>query len=264
MQSGGDYGTITFGDGTPEAVCIPSTFGADVPSCEIGTVNVVIPELDGFGFACSEPLDPPRPDDPTDEDFEDPDTDGDGIPDRNDPDIDGDGIPNGQDPDRDGDGIPNEDESDGDSYGNVSGGQTCSSRPACSGDPVSCSIVLQTWSTRCESRKIGQGINKIEAALRSMQQTLEDGLSAEGFDAEGEAITDTEVPGETFDFSSEITGVYNAGGAAGSCPADTVVQTSFGSIPISWSMLCDFASTIRPLVIFLFGLAAFRMTMRAF
>ena len=261
---GGSYGTIAYGDGTPEAVCIPADYASDLPTCDIGTVNVVIPELDGFGFACSETLDPPLPDDPTEDDVIDQDTDGDGIPDRNDPDIDGDGIPNGQDPDVDGDGVPNEDETDSNNYGSVSGGLTCSSRPSCSGDPVARSIVLQTWSTRCEAREMGQGIDRLEAAVRSLQNSVEEGLSADGFDPNAEAISDTEpVPGN-FDFQADISSIYNQGGAAGSCPADTVVNTSFGAIAIPWTMLCEFASTIRPLVIFLFGLAAFRMTMRAF
>ena len=262
--AGGSYGTIAFGDGTPEAVCIPSDYADDLPTCDFGTVNVVIPQLAGFGFACSAPLDPPLPDDPTDQDVIDQDTDGDGIPDRSDPDIDGDGIPNSQDPDVDGDGVPNEDETESDNNGEVSGGGTCNSRPSCSGDPVACSVVLQTWSTRCEAKEIGQGINRLEAAVLSMKQALEDGLSAEGFDANGEAITDGEPASETFDFSADIANIYNQGGAAGSCPADTIVNTSFGSIAIPWTVLCQFASTIRPLVIFLFGLAAFRMTMRAF
>lgn len=263
-EQGGSYGTIAYGDGTPEAVCIPPNYGADLPTCDIGTVNVVIPELDGFGFACSDPLDPPLPDDPTDQDVIDEDTDGDGIPDREDPDIDGDGIPNGSDPDVDGDGIPNEDESDTENYGSVSGGLTCSSRPSCSGDPVQCSVVLQTWSTRCEAKKVGQGINKLTAAVNAMKSALETGLSADGFDPAGESITDAEPGQETFDFQADIDSIYNQGGAAGSCPSDTIVNTSFGAIAIPWTMLCEFASTIRPLVIFLFGLAAFRMTMRAF
>ena len=261
---GGSYGTIAYGDGTPEAVCIPADYGDDVPTCDIGTVNVVIPELDGFGFACSEPLDPPLPDDPTDEDVIDQDTDGDGVPDRSDPDIDGDGIPNSQDPDIDGDGVPNEDETDSDNNGQVSGGLTCSSRPSCSGDPVNCSIVLQTWSTRCEAKEIGQGIDRLQAAVLGMKEALETGLSADGFDPNAEAISDSEPSQDTFDFSSDISNIYNQGGATGSCPADTIVNTSFGQIAIPWTMLCEFASTIRPLVIFLFGLAAFRMTMRAF
>lgn len=261
---GGSYGTISFGDGTPEAVCIPSDYGDDIPNCDIGTVNVVIPQLDGFGFACSSPLDPPLPDDPTDQDVLDQDTDNDGIPDRQDPDIDGDGVPNSQDPDIDGDGVPNEDETESDNNGTVNGGLTCSARPSCSGDPVQCSVVLQTWSTRCEAKEIGQGITRLEAAVRDMQNALEEGLSAEGFDPDGEAITDGEPAQETFDFSADIANIYNQGGASGSCPADTIVNTSFGQIAIPWTMLCEFASTIRPLVIFLFGLAAFRMTMRAF
>lgn len=262
--TGGSYGTIALGDGTPEAVCIPSDYADDLPTCDFGTVNVVIPELDGFGFACSGPLDPPLPDDPTENDVVDQDTDGDGVPDRNDPDIDGDGIPNSSDPDIDGDGVDNEDETESDNNGTVSGGGTCNSRPSCSGDPVACSIVLQTWATRCESKEIGQGITRLEAAINEMKNSLADGLSAEGFDPNAAAITDGETASETFDFSADIQNIYNQGGAAGSCPADTVIATSFGSVPISWSMLCEFASTIRPLVIFLFGLAAFRMTMRAF
>ncbi|GAA5442910.1 hypothetical protein Misp06_01085 [Microbulbifer sp. NBRC 101763] len=92
--------------------------------------------------------------DPT-TDFDETDTDGDGIPDSNDDDIDGDGTPNGQDDDIDGDGIPNDDdptqEGDKDKEGSANASGGCTVAPQCTGDPQECAILKQQWYTMCHS-----------------------------------------------------------------------------------------------------------------
>ena len=128
------------------------------------------------------------------------DIDGDGIPDIEDSDMDGDGINNGSDDDADGDGLLNEDdptpdgdldagtddeiegEGEGETTENeVSGGVSCDVAPTCSGDAAACSVVIQSWKTRCAAEDLTEeigdsadgGIGDANTASNSLIDTFE-------------------------------------------------------------------------------------------
>lgn len=259
-ELGGFYGFTSpnlggYGDG--QAICIPQAYADDVPTCDISTVNVLELEGSNGGFACAGPIEDPMPDDPQAGDPE-PDTDGDGIPDSNDPDIDGDGIPNSQDPDKDGDGIPDEDDPTPQGEGpqnSVDGGGTCSTRPSCTGDAVQCAILFQLWSARCEAEKREKG---------------DDGETSdiEGFDPNNAALTqpgDGDIPTTETDASGLFGQIFSVAQQSGTCPADAqITLATVGVVTVPYTFLCQFASTIRPLVLLLMGFVGFRIGLRGF
>jgi hypothetical protein len=278
---GGFYGAVGLGDNVGTAICIPSDYGDDIPTCQPGTPIYLSKNLEGEGsFVCAAPLDPPKADDETSEKPEESDIDGDGIPDKDDPDMDGDGINNGSDPDADGDGIPDVDDPDsdgGDDAGSsVSGGGSCASAPVCVGDAVQCAIRRQTWEARCATEKgnqiaskgfdslggkldnIGTGIGALVEAFTSTD------TSGMQFDPEGTKVLETPLDDGDTDLGTDLASIFNQGGATGSCPADATLSLSYWNIDVPWTMLCNFAAMIRPLLLFFFAYSSFQILMRGF
>lgn len=243
-----NFGTYSLDSSGIGYICVPP----EVPQDEQCLSNEIL-VTDRYGNSWCSAITPPGYEGPP----EPPDLDGDGIPDSEDSDIDGDGIPNSTDPDRDGDGVNNEDDIDpdgkeqgagdpndpGGSDGSVTGGGACDSEPVCKGDPVTCAIVRQTWETRCA----------LEYDESFVDQLADSGGS----------------PGDLFgadeDLQSELSNVYNVGGAAGSCPAPIALGlTNAAGAQLEWTPLCDFAELLRPLLVLIFGYIGFRIVMRAF
>lgn len=55
---------------------------------------------------------------------------------------------------------------------------------------------------------------------------------------------------------------FDSGVGAGQCPADVVISTQFGSVPISWQYPCELATTFRPVVLFFAWIAALYIVVR--
>ena len=283
-NSGGTYGFVS-----GRQVCIPDDYDNDLPTCDSGgvvhlveggfvcetprdpdpdnTPNSNEPDTDGDGIPNSEDSDadgdgtPNFLDDDVDGDgvpnASDNDVDGDGIPNADDPDIDGDQVLNGNDPDADGDGVDDDTDTDDDGDGiedpndptpggtenSVSGGGNCESQPQCQGDAIQCAILYQTWSSRCAEEN------------EEFPDLAELGL--DGLDK-----GDLHLPDE--DITGVLSGVFNQTGAAGSCPAPQTLNLGVTSIDIPYTILCDYASAIRPMIILIFGFVGFRIIMRAF
>ncbi|MEM1188117.1 MAG: virulence factor TspB C-terminal domain-related protein [Pseudomonadota bacterium] len=259
--SGGTYGAAGIGDDISTAICIPDDFADDLPSCDDSEV-VVLDQPDpnslDASFACSGGVDPPLDPDPTTSTPRpDPDIDGDGIPDYNDGDMDGDGIPNSTDSDADGDGVADVDDGqiggsapDPRELGSASGGGTCAQRPQCSGDPIACAILWQSWSTRCaiEEPDIPNGFE-------------DQILNGPGTDPAEVAIRDD----GDIDLASPFTYIFTPTQIAGACPAARSISfTGLGDVAFEWTSMCDFASYVRPLVLLIFGWVAVRIGMRGF
>lgn len=55
---------------------------------------------------------------------------------------------------------------------------------------------------------------------------------------------------------------FESGVGSGSCPADNIIVTQFGSVPISWQYPCQLATTFRPVVLFFAWIAALYIVVR--
>lgn len=55
---------------------------------------------------------------------------------------------------------------------------------------------------------------------------------------------------------------FESGIGAGQCPADNVVATRFGFVPISWALPCQLAETFRPVVLFFAWITALYIVVR--
>ncbi|MEM8493535.1 MAG: virulence factor TspB C-terminal domain-related protein [Pseudomonadota bacterium] len=259
--SGGTYGAAGLGDDVTTAICIPSDFADELPTCDLSTV-VVLDQPDpnslDANFGCSSTIDPPVDSDPTTSTPPPiPDIDGDGIPDYNDGDMDGDGIPNSTDSDADGDGVPDVDDGqvggsapDSSEQGTASGGGTCAQRPICSGDAIQCAILWQAWSTRCaiEEPDIPNGF---EDRI----------LSGPGTAPEDQVLRDD---GDV-DLSSPFNSIFSAPTVSGACPAgQSITLQGLGNVVFEWTSICDFANLVRPLVLLVFGWFGVRIALRGF
>lgn len=280
--AGGTWGYAGVGNNLEGTCSIPD----DPIDCSDGAI---IYDIDNGTYTC-EPLTPrDDPDDPDVPDSTTPDpldTDDDGIPDKDDPDIDGDGINNGIDPDIDGDGInneddptPNGDDPEGEGEGNVSGGGSCQQRPQCTGDPVQCAILYQTWAARCQdgTQTVSGGGDcesspeckgdKINCAI--LVQTWE-ARCASPFETQDELddlvadlTVDSLVQPEE-DLTSTLQDVYTASGSSGTCPAPYNLNLNAASVSFDYGPICDLGSYLKPIVLLAFGFLAFRQIMRAF
>lgn len=243
-NAGGYWGT--WGEAGSEVTgCVPGDFGDGLPTCD--SSGAFVADAESGSFVCESPLQQ-LPDLPNINDPNSIDTDGDGTPDKNDDDIDGDGIANGSDPDRDGDGIANEDDltPDGEEEeeSSVEGGVDCQVAPRCSGDAIQCSILYQVWKGRCEAEKESEEDTVTEASVQSGNE-----------------------PGQLFsdvDLTNDIDGFLNQTGIAGTCPAPETLILMGTTVEVPYTAFCDFATLVRPFVVFLFGFIGFRIVMRAF
>lgn len=55
---------------------------------------------------------------------------------------------------------------------------------------------------------------------------------------------------------------FESGVGAGQCPADVIISTQFGSVPISWQYPCELATTFKPVVLFFAWIAALYIVVR--
>lgn len=275
-----DRGNDTDGDG------IPNTNDPDIDGD--GILNGVDPDIDGDTII----------------NINDPDMDGDGITNDQDGDMDGDGIRNGADDDIDGDGVANDTDTDDDGDGtsdgddsqpggtesdegtetdqSITGGGNCApeSQPTCDGDePILCAIAIQTWKTQCAlnddtfsgsgdcSAEIECEGDAIQCGIAKIQ--WENGCYSQFPDGLGDKIEITENDpsnldeGDT-DIGAMLQGIYNQPANYESCPSPDQISVAGATLDISYQPFCDFAVLIRPVVLFFFGLLAFRITLRAF
>lgn len=250
----------TWGEWNGNAICIPDDYDDDLPTCDISSVQTYEDEEGGGGFACASPYEE-LDDDTPNPDRDPPDQDGDGIPDDIDPDRDGDGIPNESDTDSDNDGIP--DDSDPEPFcpdgqvceeseeSEVSGGGECKVPPSCKGDAIQCAILYQTWKGRCDALEDEDDFDEL----------TEEQVSSSGY-VTGNDPSQLDQ-GDT-SLQTILQGVYNQTGGTASCPADQQILVAGLTLNVPYAAFCDFSMLIRPVVLFFFGLAAFRIVMRAF
>lgn len=210
------------------------------------------PDSDGDGSPDSED---PAPNDP--------DRDNDGIPDGDDPDpdnpdTDGDGIPDGDDPDKDGNGIPDADENTDEQITDFDNG-VCEpgeevTEPVCETnfDPIQCAIYLNNWHHRCDSK---QQIEEIFGDPEEMQD-------ADSVLGDSEA---NQLPTGEIDFSTLIEDALdpNLITISSNCPAAESFSLLGKTYQLSWDPICTVAEGVRPLVIALgYVAAAFIMIRR--
>ena len=151
--NGGTYGAWGAGkDQNP--VCLPPEYGQQLPTCEAGSVHT-LEGVDINGFACTT-VEPPEPPEPP----------GGECPDENNPNCpeyqppvcenppcdDPPGPPQCDDPN----GCDGTEETGDDVR--AAGGGTCDAPPSCTGDPVGCAILFQTWSARCAKDQDGSSV----------------------------------------------------------------------------------------------------------
>lgn len=99
---------------------------------------------------------------------------------------------------------------------------SCTSEPACSGDPVQCAVAVASWRTDCKTM-------------------------SPGTPTDGPAVVEKKI-GNQF-ASSDLPG-------AGSCPSPRTVSIGPYTIAVEFTPLCEFASALRPVIILLGWIAA--------
>lgn len=110
----------------------------------------------------------------------------------------------------------------------------CVTPPACDGPAIECAIAQQAYSTRCNLQDETQDITETDVmASVGATQTLEQ-------------YFDPSDPANTIDLTGSFTAPAETTSA---CPADYAVVTRFGSFNISYSYICDFGNTVRPVVL---------------
>jgi len=110
--------------------------------------------------------------------------------------------------------------------GSASGGVTCDSEPACSGDPIQCAILKQQWRTRCvETPTEAEALGAIEAT-------------------EGEIDGTSLQAGEV-----DVTTLNATGTLSGSCPVPLSISVMGQNLSLDiWSAACDMAVLFAPFV----------------
>lgn len=201
--------------------------------------------------------------------FENKDTDGDGIPDSSDSDIDGDGIPNGSDDDIDGDGVLNVDDQSNEKDSTASGGNSCDAAPSCSGDAIQCAILQQQWLTRCgtdnsysesscsvEPSCSGDALTceslinewEYQCSLASSESDAEGYFESAGFKTADDYAAEGGVfgSGDEEDISTVTSSVLSSRSTiVGSCPAPKTVNAApFGQFEVEFTPFCDLADMI--------------------
>lgn len=128
------------------------------------------------------------------------------------------------------------------------GGANCETAPVCAGSAIQCGIANQTWRMRCAHDDASKTITDIsnEIAADSKYQSIW-------------------VDSEENDFSDKADDILDQPGFLGTstCPPDRTFNSNLvGSINISYSFLCQFASTLSGLVLLLAGIVAARNVAR--
>ncbi len=110
----------------------------------------------------------------------------------------------------------------------TSGGESCNSEPECSGDPIDCANITQTWRLRCDAELPTE--SELHEAAGTTDITTGDLYGDDIFDLS-----------EGFDKSGFIAG--------GACPASYTVEAFGNSIPIDLSIFCQIAEYIGVFVL---------------
>lgn len=110
----------------------------------------------------------------------------------------------------------------GEEEGHASGGQTCAAAPACSGDPILCSVLDQQWRTRCAVESLSPRTSPTDAEY------------GPEVDASGVWGNDTGAN----DFAGIDSSGFLGGGGGGTCPALGTAEFMDVSINISDLLPC--------------------------
>lgn len=141
---------------------------------------------------------------------------------------------------------------------------SCDELPVCSGDPVQCAILRQSWTTACidngevsiptdcdaPATCTGDNINCSSLLLARSQFCAifgdQDWLTSQNPTTDADFDRDLKDEATSIDLATEID---TAGFSTGACPADLVVPVLGSTVPVTFAPLCDLASIIRPLII---------------
>lgn len=129
--------------------------------------------------------------------------------------------------------------------GSASGGVGCEAPPACSGNPILCMAVFQSWKTRCAAEQISEAF---EPGPETTAQQIVNGLGDEVTTAESEGVwADADAA------AAEVHEISEEGfGWSRSCPNIEPVEIFGASIDIgALSKLCDIGLVVRALVLLL-------------
>lgn len=122
----------------------------------------------------------------------------------------------------------------------VTGGTDCNSPPVCTGDPISCGLLRQSWESRCK--------------LEKSQIPNDDNIDFSSFKNSNNDVFDQ------FDYVMSMAGTA---GNSSSCPAPIQIDLIGASpIIISFQPFCDIALYLRPIIKLLFFLLALRVLFR--
>ena len=201
---------------------------------------------------------------------------GDNDPDTPDNPGDGDGDTDG-DGDRDVDCNPLSN-SDCGFAGSATGVPNCDAAPSCSGDPVACANLYQTWAAMCYDD--GDVTNPGDCQLEFQcsgdvllcesirQQRTQFCLSFVGDGTLDTNVFDDDDFGQTVFDTAERVDIptsldYSGFAGSGSCPAPRQVNLGFISVNVPFDFMCDLALTARPFVLISAGIWALFIVVRA-
>lgn len=150
----------------------------------------------------------------------------------------------------DGSDNPGKGEDDGDG-GSAGGGATCDAPPTCSGDPIACATLDQTWRNRCASTKGDKNGNG-----RPDWTELGEGEGSEGpTPGNGQ-----DEKAKTWGLESLLDKVDDSGFIGGACPAlPTIDVPMVGSFDPNFSWWCDVLEVIGNLFVFIASCIAVRI-----
>ncbi len=110
----------------------------------------------------------------------------------------------------------------------------CLGPPACNGPVIQCAIAAQAYATRCNLEDDTVDITEADVML-STNTTLT-----------LEQYFDSTNPSNQIDVTNSFT---VPAATTSACPPDNIVQTSYGNVDITYSYICQFGTTVRPVVI---------------
>ncbi|OOF20372.1 virulence factor TspB C-terminal domain-related protein [Salinivibrio sp. IB872] len=176
------------------------------------------------------------------------DTDGDGDG-NSDGDGNGDGSGDGDGDDGDPSGECDPDTDDcGDGDGDTNGAQLSCTEQAqnfqCTGDPIQCEQLRLQFEQAC----ISDDLKKLEEKIDNMTDY---------------EIADVLVQEDEVDISNIVNNTKHSVAMSGGCPAPQSVSVLGASVSFSYDMICELASTLRPLLILLCSVISMFMVGRA-
>lgn len=163
----------------------------------------------------------------------------------------------------------------------IQGGGNCAaeSQPTCTGrEPILCAIAIQTWKTRCALEETGEVTGEScnvdldcegdAIACYLAQEAKARRCYTEPLDDPSELISGESEPADLDlgdeDLTTILNNIFNQPASNANCPAPDQLSVAGATLEIEYTPFCNFGDMIRPVVLFFFGLLAFRITMRAF